>query len=386
MELAKVSRFGINTRIVSGPNVAEKVTGEEVAALGGKKAFVVTDEGVVAAGLVQPITDSLTGQGMEFAVYDGVQPNPTTEVVDAGYTKLREAGCDSVVAIGGGSSIDAAKAIAVLVTNGGKILDYEGLNKFTELPAPLLAIPTTCGTGSEVTHGAVISDKKRRIKTIVAGVAIRPKVAILDPTLLVTLPSPITAATGLDALTHAIESYLSLAGTPLTDALSLGAVELIGQNLRRAVANNDLDALGDMLMASTMAGMAFANSRLGIIHAITDILGGMYDVPHGVACAILLPHAMRFNLIGAAGKFARIASAMGEITEWLTPLEAAEMAVDTVASLIDDLGLPTRLRDIGVEEDGFSTVVESGMKSPHIPVNPRRPTPDDLMSVLRQAY
>jgi alcohol dehydrogenase class IV len=232
----------------------------------------------------------------------------------------------------------------------------------------------------------VISDKKRRIKMIVAGVPVRPKVAMLDRTLLMGLPAPITAATGLDALTHAIEAYLSLAATPLTDALSLGAIELIGENLRTAVANNDLDALMNMLMASTMAGMAFANSRLGIIHAMTDILGGMYDMPHGSACSILLPHAMQFNLIGAPAKFATIAAALGEMTEGLTMLEAAGLAVDSVVQLIDDVGLPTRLRDIGVKEEGFSAVAETGMRSPHIPVNPHRPMPEDLMSMLSQAY
>jgi alcohol dehydrogenase class IV len=385
MDLTRLSRYSMESRIIAGLH-ASSVTGEEVARLGGKKVLVVTDKGIAGAGLVEHVTDSLTAQGVQFAIYDDVQPNPAVEVVDNGFYRLQEESCDSVVALGGGSSIDAAKIIAVLATNGGSTLDYEGPNKFKKLPAPLLAIPTTCGTGAEVTHGAVVTDRKRRIKTIVAGEAIRPKVVILDPALLKTLPTSTTASTGLDALTHAVESYVSLTATPFTDAFSLTAIELIGQNLRVAVANNDLEALMNMLVASTMAGIAFSNARLGILHAMTDILGGMYDVPHGMACAILLPHVMEFNLIGSPHKFAHIASALGEMVEELTVLEAAACAVDAVADLIRSVGLSKQLGDIGVEEDEFPEVAEAAMNSVHVPCNPRRPTAEDLVSILQQAY
>jgi alcohol dehydrogenase class IV len=386
MDLAQLAQFSVRTRIVSGANSAEKLTGKEVSGGGGKKALIVTDKGIVDAGLVQPISDSLKAEGIEYVVYDSVKPNPTVQVADDGYAQLKSAGCDTVVAIGGGSSIDAAKAIGVLATNGGKALDYEGRDKFTKEPAPVIAIPTTCGTGSEVTPGAVLSDEKRRIKTVIAGAPVRPKIAILDPTLLVTLPPSVTAATGLDALTHAMEAYLSRAGTPLTDALSFSAIELVGENLRVAVANNDLEALMNMLMASTMAGMAFGNARLGVVHALTDILGGMYDIPHGLACAILLPYATHFNLIGAPAKFASVASALGRVTAGLSLTEAAEEAVDAIVDLIGDVGLTKTLADIGVKREEFAGVVEQAMKSPHIPVNPRRPTSDDLISILEQAY
>lgn len=386
MDLAQIAQFAVRTRIISGANSARGMTGKEVAAAGGKKALVVTDKGIVNAGLVQPITESLGAEGIEYAVYDGVKPNPTVQVADEGYKQLTTAGCDTVVALGGGSSIDAGKAIAVLATNGGKALDYEGRDRFTKEPATVIAIPTTCGTGSEVTPGAVLSDEERRIKTVVAGALVRPKIAILDPTLLTTLPAEVTAATGLDALTHAMEAYVSRAGTPLTEALSLSAVELVGDNLRIAVANNDLEALMNMLMASTMAGMAFGNARLGIVHALTDILGGMYDVPHGLACAILLPHATLFNLMGAPEKYATLAVALGHFTDGLTLMEAAEEAVDAVEELIDDVGLCSVLRDIGVKEADFPGVVEQAMKSPHIPVNPRRPKAEDLIHILEEAY
>jgi alcohol dehydrogenase class IV len=386
MDLSQMAQFGVRTRIVSGLHSARQLTGKEVAGSGGKKAFVVTDKGIVDAGLLQPIVDSLGAEGLAHVVYDGVKPNPTVQVADEGYKQLKDSACDTVVGIGGGSSIDAAKAIGVLATNGGKALDYEGRDRFTEEPAPVIAIPTTCGTGSEVTPGAVLSDEKRRIKTVIAGALVRPKVAILDPSLLITLPPAVTAATGLDALTHAMEAYLSRAGTPLTEALSLSAVELVGDNLRVAVANNDLEALMNMLMASTMAGMAFGNARLGIVHALTDILGGMYDIPHGLACAILLPHVTYFNLIGAPDKFVTLAAAMGGRTVGLTLMEAAEGAVDAVVELIADVGLTSTLRDIGVKEEEFDGVAEQAMKSPHIPVNPRRPTKEDLVSILQQAY
>jgi alcohol dehydrogenase len=386
MDLAQVAQFAVRTRIISGANSARGMTGKEVTAVGGKKALVVTDKGVVDAGLVQTVTDSLEAEGLEYAVYDGVKPNPTVQIADEGYKQLQSAGCDTVVAIGGGSSIDAAKAIGVLATNGGKALDYEGRDRFTKEPATVIAIPTTCGTGSEVTPGAVLSDEKRRIKTVIAGALVRPRLAILDPTLLVTLPSEVTAATGLDALTHAMEAYVSRAGTPLTEALSLSAVELVGDNLRVAVANNDLEALMNMLMASTMAGMAFGNARLGIVHALTDILGGMYDIPHGLACAILLPHCTLFNLMGAPAEYATLAVALGRFTDGLTLMEAAEEAVDAIEELIDDVGLTSVLRDIGVKEAEFSGVAEQAMKSPHVPVNPRRPTAQDLIHILEEAY
>ena len=386
MDLSQMAQFGVRTRVISGLNSARQATGKEVAGGGGKKALVVTDKGIVDAGLLQPIVDSLEEEGLDYEVYDGVKPNPTVQVADEGYKRLQSAGCDTVVAIGGGSSIDAAKAIGVLASNGGKALDYEGRDRFSKEPALVIAIPTTCGTGSEVTPGAVLSDEKRRIKTVIAGAMVRPKVAILDPSLLATLPPAVTAATGLDALTHAVEAYLSRAGTPLTEALSLSAVELVGDNLRVAVANNDLEALMNMLMASTMAGMAFGNARLGVVHALTDILGGMYDVPHGLACAILLPHATQFNLIGAPAKFAILAEAMGGVSDGLTLMEAAEGAVDAVVELISDVGLTSTLKDIGVKEEEFEGVAEQAMKSPHIPVNPRRPTKDDLISMLQQAY
>jgi alcohol dehydrogenase len=386
MDLAQMAQFAVRTRIISGANSARAMAGREVAAAGGKKVLVVTDKGIVGAGLVQPVTESLGAEGVDWVLYDGVKPNPTVEVADEGYKLLNDAGCDTVLAIGGGSSIDAGKAIGVLATNGGKALDYEGRDKFTKEPATVIAIPTTCGTGSEVTPGAVLSDEQRRIKTVVAGALVRPKTAILDPTLLTTLPAEVTAATGLDALTHAMEAYVSRAGTPLTEALSLNAVELVGDNLRVAVANNDLEALMNMLMASTMAGMAFGNARLGIVHALTDILGGMYDIPHGLACAILLPQATVFNLIGATDKYATLAVALGGFTDGLTAMEAAEEAVAAVEGLISDVGLSSGLRDIGVEEAEFPGVAQQAMKSPHIPVNPRRPTAEDLIHILEEAY
>jgi alcohol dehydrogenase class IV len=386
MILAQIAQFAVRTRIISGANSARETTGREVASAGGKKVLVVTDKGIVDAGLVQAITESLESERIEYEIYDGVKPNPTVQIADEGYKRLQSSGCDTVVAIGGGSSIDAAKAVGVLATNGGMALDYEGRDRFTKEPATVIAIPTTCGTGSEVTPGAVLSDEERRIKTVIAGALVRPKLAILDPTLLTTLPAEVTAATGLDALTHAMEAYVSRAGTPLTEALSLSAVELVGDNLRIAVANNDLEALMNMLIASTMAGMAFGNARLGIVHALTDILGGMYDVPHGLACAILLPHATLFNLMGAPDKYATLAVALGRFTDGLTLMEAAEEAVDAVEDLIRDVGLTSRLQDIGVKEAEFTGVAEQAMKSPHVPVNPKRPTAGDLIRILGEAY
>lgn len=284
--------------------------------------------------------------------------------------------------------MDVAKGVGILATHGGDILEYPGSSgKPLEKPIPHLAcIPTTYGTASEVTPFAVITDPDRKAKLTIASRFIIPQVAILEPELAVRLPFEVAGPTGMDALTHAIESYTNWLSTPVTEALAIGAIELIGANLRQAAASDyDLEATERMLLASTTAGLAFTQTRVGIAHAMAHPLGGFFDVPHGVANAILLPHVMEYNAIARPSTFARIAAALGADVEGLTEMDAAWEAVEAVRSLSEDLGIPGSLREVGVTEDMIPTLAEDSMISGSIVVNPRKATLKDIEAVFRSA-
>jgi alcohol dehydrogenase len=338
-------------RLVFGPGVVRTV-GDEARALGAKKVLVVTDKGVVAAGILPRVTDPLRAAGLEVVVFDKVEPNPRLGTVEEGHRLFAAQGCDLAIGVGGGSSMDSAKAICLLATNPGPIIQYEGANKFPNLPAPNLAVPTTAGTGSEVTQTCVVTDPARNYKVSIRGLANVSRVAILDPQLLTSLPPAVIAATGMDALSHAVESYLSLNASPLTEVLALEATRIISLRLRdfsRQPA--DESAAADMLFAAMTAGLAFANSRLTTVHGIAHALGGHFNVPHGVGCAMLLAPVMEFCLPTSADRLARLAVAMGEDVSGLSPEEAAQKAIAAVRRLKRELGLPERLRELGVTAD-----------------------------------
>lgn len=378
-------QFFAPTKVIGGVGVATEV-GTEAEGFGARRALVVTDAGVAGAGLVGPVVRSLNEVGIEATVFDDVKPDPTVAIVTRGSETARREGCRLVVAVGGGSSIDAAKGIAIMSTNGGSICDYEGANKFAEPPLPVIAIPTTAGTGSEVTFGAVLTDEERSYKFIVYGTSAVPRVALLDPTMAATAPRAVKISTGMDALTHAIESYTSLGSTPQTEALAIYAVRMVSENLREAVADDqNLEAIGNMLVASNVAGIAFATSRLGIVHAMALPLGAFFHVPHGVACTILLPSGLAFNTEASLSKYGDVARAMGEKTEGLSRREAAQLAVEAVQRLAGDIGAPSRLGDLGVKEEMISQMAKDAMKSSHIPVNPRKITVDAVESLYRKA-
>ena len=268
----------------------------------------------------------------------------------------------------------------------GSICEFEGVDKFKNAPVPMFAVPTTAGTGSEVTFGAVLTDTSRNYKFLVYGSRLAPRVAFLDPIMVVSAPPSVMVCTGMDALTHAIESYISLRATPQTEALAIHAIRLISANLRQAVANSqNLKAVGNMLLAANLAGIAFGNSRLGIVHAMALPLGAFFHIPHGIANTILLPHGLEFNLIAAPQKYVEIATAMGEPLVGLSRMEAANKSIEAVRKLADDIGAPDSLKSVGVSEDKIPQMAEDAMKSSHIPANPRKITKEDVRQLYREA-
>lgn len=350
-----------------------------------KKALVVTDKGLVKAGVAQQATGVLEAAGIRFAVYDGVEENPPAHVVQACFDLYESAGCDWLLAIGGGSSMDTAKCAGVLAENGGRIEDHFGLLQDRKRVPFLLCVPTTYGTASEVTPFAVVTDNNH-FKAAVGGPHVIPDVGILDADVAVGLPMPIAAATGMDALTHAVESYVARASNPIADGLALHAMRLIARNLRQAAASHhNYEATEQMLLASNMAGIAFSQTRLGNVHAMSHAVGGHYGVPHGVANAILLTRVMDFNKVACPERFADIAVALDENIEGLSHVEAADVAVEAVQSLAADVGIPDTLTEVGVAPEGISVLAEDAMKSGNIRINPRHTTLKDIIALYEAA-
>jgi alcohol dehydrogenase len=360
---------------------------ERIKGLGGGKVFVVTDPGIRAAGILDEVTGILHRAGLEAAVCDSVKPDSGSALIDATTVELKNSGSSVVVGIGGGSSLDTAKAVAAMATNSGSALDYTGLHKVRNRPLPVIAIPTTAGTGSEVTLWSVFTDDTRAVKVAIGGILMYPSVALCDPDLTLELPPPVTAATGMDALAHAIECYTNNACQPISGALALQAIELIGRNLRSAALNGrDRGARYAMMLAALMAGIAMNPTRLGLAHALAMPLGSWdIRVPHGFVLAITLPRVMEFNYLAEPDRFVDVARALGEPLDGLSRLEAAHRAVTAVQDLARDVGIPKGLGELGVREEHVRPVVEEAMKSGNVPVNPRRACAEDLARILRQS-
>lgn len=351
-----------------------------------KKAQIVTDRGLVQAGVVARVTEILDESHFAYSIYDGVEPNPPIRNVEACAAQYQSENCDFLLAIGGGSSMDVAKTSGVLINHGGKITDYFIGEKPVPGPIPfLLCVPTTYGTASEVTPFAVITDDNH-FKGTVAGPYVIPDVGILDANMAVALPLPIAAATGMDALTHAIESYVSLMSNPISEGMALHAIRLISQNLRQAAySDHNHEATQNMLIASTMAGFAFSQTRLGNVHAMSHPVGGHYDVPHGIANSILLTRIMTYNRYACPEKFADIAAAMGEDVDGLSAVDASVLAVEAVQNLSDDVGIPTTLGEAGAKAEGIPVMAEDAMKSGNIQVNPRKTTIKDVIALYEES-
>ena len=351
-----------------------------------KKAQIVTDRGLVQAGVVARVTEILDKSHIAYSIYDGVEPNPPIRNVEDCAAQYQSENCDFLLAIGGGSSMDVAKTSGVLVNHGGKITDYFIGEKPVPGPIPfLLCVPTTYGTASEVTPFAVITDDNH-FKGTVSGPYVIPDVGILDADMAVALPLPIAAATGMDALTHAIESYVSLMSNPISEGMALHAIRLISQNLRQAAySDHNHEATQNMIIGSTMAGFAFSQTRLGNVHAMSHPVGGHYGVPHGIANSILLTRIMTYNRYACPEKFADIAAAMGEDVNGLGTIDASVLAVEAVQNLSDDVGIPATLGEAGAKAEGIHVMAEDAMKSGNIQVNPRKTTIKDVIALYEES-
>ena len=347
---------------------------DQVKALGGKRPLLVTDKGLVRAGLLDEATKVLKAGNVDCVLFDGVVANPGIQLVDDAAEMYKAEGCDCLIGFGGGSPMDTAKSIGVVVANGGSILDYEWADPqpIKKRIPPLVCVPTTAGTGSEVTLWAVITDPKRKIKFNVGGTGlIAAHVALIDPLLTLGMPPRITAGTGMDALTHAIETYTCAYSQPWPDAVGLWAIETVGQWLRLAYAQgHNHEARYKMSMAAMLAGMSYGTESAGAVHAMSQTAGGVYNLPHGELTASLLTPVMAYNYMGEPYKYARIAQALGENTWGLTVWEAAELAVEAVDRLSQDLDIPT-LADMGIPEADIPMLADLAFKDPQTVGNPR---------------
>ena len=360
---------------------------DQIKALGGSKVLLVTDKGIVATGIASQVQQQIEDTDIEVVLFDGTQPNPTDLNVHDGLKLYQKNHCDSIVSLGGGSSHDCAKGIGIVAANGGNIRDYEGLDKSAKTMPPFVAINTTAGTGSEVTRFCIITDTDRHVKMAIVDWRVTPTVSINDPLLMVGMPPSLTAATGMDALTHAVEAYVSTAATPVTDAAALAAIKLISENLRNAVANGqNMQARDNMAYAAFLAGTAFNNASLGYVHAMAHQLGGFYDLPHGVCNAILLPHVERHNIISNPQRFADIALAMEEnIDEGLSIRAAADVAIESIKRLSADVGIPSGLKELGVKEEDLEVMSLNAMKDACALTNPRKLKLAEVIELYRRA-
>ncbi|MEB1808127.1 MAG: iron-containing alcohol dehydrogenase [Bacillaceae bacterium] len=366
---------------------AVKEAGPRVKSLGCKKALIVTDEGLNQMGVADEVAALIREAGVEVEIFPGAEPNPTDTNVHDGLAVYQQQGCDAIISLGGGSSHDCAKGIGLVAANGGKIHDYEGVDQSASPMPPLVAINTTSGTASEMTRFCIITDTERKVKMAIVDKHTTPTVSINDPILTVKKPKGLTAATGVDALTHAVEAYVSTNATPITDACALQAMKIISKNLRAAVANGeDIEARNQMSYAQFLAGMAFNNASLGYVHAIAHQFGGIYNLPHGVCNAILLPHVERFNLIAKPERFVDIAVALGENVSGLSIREAAEKAITAIETLTKDVGIPTGFKELGAKEEDIPVLAENAMRDACALTNPRKATMDELQEIIRASY
>jgi len=379
-----ISKF-VTPEIIFGRGSLSQI-GESAARIGASKVFLVSDADVINAGWVDQALYYLHAAGLETEIFSSLTTNPKDCEVTEGTQHYLDSGCDAIVAVGGGSPTDVAKAVAILASNGGSLQEYEGINKITRPLPPMVIAPSTAGAGSEVSQFTIIVDTARKLKMSIISKSLVPDIAIVDPELLKTKDTLLAAATGLDALTHGIESYVSLAATPLTDIHALKAIQLISRNLRQAVAHRqDMEANSNMAMASLTAGIAFSNAILGATHAMTHQVDGQIDQHHGETNASILPHVMEFNLSSCPERFREIAIAMGEEVAGLNALAAGQRSIEAVSRLIADIGLAKGLADIGLTEELIPLLSRNAMKDACLVTNPRPATLEDIENIFRKA-
>ncbi|HGH8118419.1 L-threonine dehydrogenase [Vibrio cholerae] len=363
-----------------------KDAADAIQSKGFKRGLIVTDVILNKIGVVKKVQTLLNQRSVQSVVFDGTKPNPTIRNVNDGLALLEEHDCDFVISLGGGSPHDCAKGIALLATNGGTISDYEGVDRSTKSMLPLVAINTTAGTASEMTRFCIITDEERHIKMAIVDKHTTPLISVNDPELMLAKPASLTAATGMDALTHAVEAYVSIAATPITDAVAIKAIELIQANLRTAVSNgDDIHAREQMAYAQFMAGMAFNNASLGYVHAMAHQLGGFYDLPHGVCNAVLLPHVQRYNAQVCPERLRDVAKAMGVDVSAMTAEQGAAAAIEAIQQLSKDVGIPAGLRELGAQEQDIPTLADNALKDACGFTNPKQATHAEISAIFAEA-
>lgn len=371
-----------------GPGVIEKI-GERAKMLHMEKALLVTDPFLkeLADGPVKQTEASLKAAGVAYVIFAEVEPNPKIRNVKAGAACYEANHCDSIITIGGGSSHDCGKGIGIVLTNGADFDRLAGIETLVNPLPPLMAVNTTAGTASEITRHAVMTNEETHLKFVVVSWRNVPLVSFNDPMLMLDVPAKLTAATGMDALCHCVESYVSENRNPITDAQAIQGIKLISQYLRRAVANgHDLEARTNMAYASLLAGMAFNNADLGYVHAMAHQLGGQYDAPHGVCCAVLMPTVERWNMIASPERFADIAVFLGENIAGLSKMAAAEQGIKALKRISNDVGIPTNIKELGADPKDFALLAENALKDGNAFSNPRKGTKDDIIELFTEAY
>lgn len=357
-----------------------------MAEYGFRRTLIVTDAMLAKLGMAGDIQKALQERDIFSVIYDGTQPNPTTSNVAAGLKLLKENGCDSVISLGGGSPHDCAKGIALVAANGGDIRDYEGVDRSAKPQLPMIAINTTASTASEMTRFCIITDEERHIKMAIVDKHVTPLLSVNDSSLMVGMPKSLTAATGMDALTHAIEAYVSVAATPITDACALKAVTMIAENLIVAVEEgSNAQAREAMAYAQFLAGMAFNNASLGYVHAMAHQLGGFYNLPHGVCNAVLLPHVQVFNSQVAAARLRDCAAAMGVDVSGMSEAEGAQACVAAIRQLSQKVNIPAGLRELNVKEEDIPVLATNALKDACGLTNPVQATHDEIVEIYHAA-
>jgi len=351
-----------------------------------KSSLIVTDETLVSLGVVEPVVQSLKDSGIVFTICDSVNQEPTVKMFDDISSRVELRAFDSVIAVGGGSAIDMSKGLAILGSFGGSITDYDGFDKFPAKPdMKVFAIPTTSGTGSEVSDGVVVIDEQRNTKFVVISDNIRPDVALTDPEMTLTMPPKVTACTGIDALMHAIEAYLSTKANMATDLFALKAIELVAEGLVPAYQNgSNIEYREKMQLGSTMAMVAASNTLVGMIHSMDGPICALYHIPHGQACGLVAPAVLKFNAVVSKEKVLNIFRTMGFIGAEADDENAISTGCNRLTDLLDQVGLLIKLSDIGFEESHVENIVRETLKSAQLGTNPRQPTEKDVEDVLRR--
>lgn len=387
--MLQTQSFSVNqpTRIFFGVNAVNQL-GEIITELGGRHVFVVIDPGLKQAGINKHIATILNKAKIPYTLFTKVTPEPGLKLADQGLKLAKKNKADCVVGVGGGSALDIAKAVSILLTNGGKAEDYLGLGKIKKPGVPKIMIPTTAGTGAEVTFTAVFINEKTNSKGGMNGDPLYPDATILDPALTISLPPHVTAATGIDAFTHALEAFVSTQSHTISDMYALEAIDLINKNLGMAYANGtNLEARSAMLMGSLLGGKALATAGVGLVHAMAYPLGGMFNTAHGLANAVLLPYVVEYNIIGNPEKFATVAQVMGYETEGLTLREAAQLTVEAIHQLNADVGIPNSLEALNISADKIPEMAKIALTVTRpVENNPRKPTEDDVIAVYEAAF